>query len=64
MQALPVKSRIPQGSILGSLVFLYDLQPCLSLEDSSIVLYADDVLLYRPIKQSQTANSFIGTSIE
>ena len=40
---------VPQGSVLGPLIYINDLT-CLDIsEDSTIVLYADDILLYRPV---------------
>ena len=50
---LPVTSGIPQGSILGPLLFIVFMnsitEVCLS-QGSRIVLYADDILLYKPLK--------------
>ena len=53
--SLPVLSGVPQGSILGPLlfinvdsVFLADFSP-----DTRLVLYADDMLLYKPIRCTQ-----------
>ena len=53
-----VQSGVPQGSVLGPLLFLLfinDLPDCVSPE-STVRLFADDCVLYRNIKNTEDAN--------
>ena len=51
----PVLSRVPQGSVLGPLLFIYiDVVSSLKLSENTVLnLYADDMLLYKQIKCSE-----------
>ena len=53
-----VASGVPQGSILGPLLFTISMDQITSLslsKDSKIILYADDILLYKPITSHNDA---------
>ena len=51
-ETLPVLSGVPQGSVIGPLLFLIYIDGVMSVplsEESQLTVYADDILLYRPI---------------
>ena len=49
---LPVLSGVPQGSVLGPLLFLDRITSITISPESQLTLYADDMLLYQPISNS------------
>ena len=53
---VPVLSGVPQGSVLGPLLFLVyidDVSDTLLADGSTLNLYADDMLLYKPVRSPQ-----------
>jgi len=52
---LPIISAVPQGSVLGPLLFIICINEVAQLPltaDSKLAMYADNILLYRPVRST------------
>ena len=54
-QSLPVVSGVPQGSVLGPLLFITYINDVTSVisPDSELNMFADDIALYRVIRSPE-----------
>ena len=52
-ESVSVDSGVPQGTVLGLLLFLLRINDLTQNVSSTVRLFADDCLIYRPIKNQQ-----------
>ena len=63
-QWIPVTSGIPQGSVLGTLLFLIYINDLPENVNSTVYMYADDTKIYREIKSEYDEEEFTYSMIE
>ena len=57
----PITVGVPQGSILGPLLFIIDLPQC--LRQCKIILYADDTLIFYSAKTAQDVEIYLNIDL-
>ena len=62
-ESVPVQSGVPQGTVLGPLLFLCHINDLPDCVKSSVRLFADDCLLYRVIRSSRDCEILQGDLI-
>ena len=58
-QTLPVLSGVPQGSVLGPILFLMFINDLTDNINSTVHIFADGCVLYRNIRRSEKTNTYM-----
>ena len=53
-----VTSGVPQGSVLDPLLFIMFMNSLTKVQNTKLILYADNILLYKPVNSDQDSDAF------